>query len=466
LRVGHLLSDTGGRRRYFSAHLPLFRRYTEWLNATKVRVNGGQQGWRSEHIVSEGTVHLWQTSQVLLYLLQYTAMLQRHIAAQLLRAAGLSPEAPGRKEFRQPPPESPPLDQVTPSAYWQGRVCREEPIKGLDEASNYRVYQRILDAYVRPREPEAAGQPAYSMLLYGPPGTGKSTIAKGIAQALKYRFLTITPGDFITGGEEEVESKVKGVFDALGEQAETIVLFDEIDRLLLDRDSYGYSQQSDIFQFMTPGMLTKIKDLHETKGVLFVVATNYAERIDNAIKRAGRIDNQYLVLPPDLAARQIILGELLFGTAEAPKAGAEKHIKELTERTALYVYTELKAAVERACRGRSQLDEPLKKEEWDKLSEELTPGKQSIRILSYASRFKGVPGGPEEEKAWYNDEPFEEFFLVVYLALEARGKLREDQQRLYEAVAARATKLDGAPLARVCDDDVRAKLQEALPKGK
>ncbi len=39
-----------------------------------------------------------------------------------------------------------------------------------------------------------------------------------------------------------------------------VILFDEIDRLILDRDSKAYSEQSDVFQFMTPSMLIKIQE--------------------------------------------------------------------------------------------------------------------------------------------------------------------------------------------------------------
>ena len=66
-----------------------------------------------------------------------------------------------------------------------------------------------------------------------------------------------------------------------------------------------------MFQFMTPSMLVKIKDLRTKEKSIFIIATNYEERIDSAIKRSGRIDLKYLINPPNLIQRKAILVELL-----------------------------------------------------------------------------------------------------------------------------------------------------------
>jgi len=51
-------------------------------------------------------------------------------------------------------------------------------------------------------------------------------------------------------------------------------------------------------------MLTKLNELRRSKGILFIIATNYENRIDPAIKRSGRIDRKYLILPPDMEGRK------------------------------------------------------------------------------------------------------------------------------------------------------------------
>jgi SpoVK/Ycf46/Vps4 family AAA+-type ATPase len=54
-------------------------------------------------------------------------------------------------------------------------------------------------------------------------------------------------------------------------------------------------------------MLTKINDLRKAKRSIFVIATNYANRIDPAIKRIGRIDHKLLLLPPNLERRRAMI---------------------------------------------------------------------------------------------------------------------------------------------------------------
>jgi SpoVK/Ycf46/Vps4 family AAA+-type ATPase len=101
--------------------------------------------------------------------------------------------------------------------------------------------------------------------------------------------------------------RAKAIFYVLKEQSQAVVLFDEIDRLILDRDSKLYREQGDMFQFMTPGMLTKLHELRDEEHVIFLIATNYADRIDPAAKRIGRIDTKLLVTPPDIQQRIRIL---------------------------------------------------------------------------------------------------------------------------------------------------------------
>jgi SpoVK/Ycf46/Vps4 family AAA+-type ATPase len=177
----------------------------------------------------------------------------------------------------------------------------------------------------------------YSMLLYGPPGTGKTTIASSIADALGYRLLTVTVSDFLGAGGALVEARAKAIFQMLGAQSDCVILFDEIDAFLLDRDSEHYRRQDTLFQFLTPGMLTKINDLRKTARCIFIIATNYENRIDSAIKRPGRIDRRYLVLPPDLRKRKSIIKNALPNRMKA----TPQEMRELA-RASLYLgYTEI-----------------------------------------------------------------------------------------------------------------------------
>jgi SpoVK/Ycf46/Vps4 family AAA+-type ATPase len=67
---------------------------------------------------------------------------------------------------------------------------------------------------------------------------------------------------------------------------------------------------------MTASMLPKLQDLRDHGHVFFVIATNYFDQIDSAVKRLGRIDRMVGVGWPDKAQRRrIIRTELRDGDA-------------------------------------------------------------------------------------------------------------------------------------------------------
>jgi hypothetical protein len=400
LRITRLLGDS---RDYFSEHVNLFRRYSRWLETRRFegRVRDGRPivGWESEHTYLPDRVHLWQTSQVLLYLQHYTAMLQRHVARTSLKAAGISTEAPPRDSAED--------SETTQWAKW----AAGEPLS--DSGAYYRVYDRIGQEFVAPRVARTSRyslqRPLYSMLLYGPPGTGKSSVARELARSLGYRLVTITPSDFLSAGSETIEARAKAIFKMLEEQSEFVILFDEIDRLLLDRDSEWYSRQSDLFQLLTPGMLTKLNDLAKKQQSILVLATNYRERIDPAIKRAGRIDSQYLVMPPDSAQRERILagkkGVARWKSIPVPVRDT------IRARTVFFSYVELTDLARRvSARGSRLSGRALGR----CVREVLDESRPAIALGPYESRLKRDDVGDRK--------PLQEFAMLVSLDIQAGGQ--------------------------------------------
>jgi hypothetical protein len=400
--------DESRDRSYFSDYVDLFKAYTRWLESrmfigkTKNQNINDIVGWQSEHTFAPNRIHLWQTSQVLLYLMHYAAMLQRHIAQRSFRAARFSvTSAPS------------PSNRETGS--WD-KLEESEPMRSLSKDGPYAVYHRIGDSIVRPRLPNVRPDPEWSSsaLLYGPPGTGKSRIAKEIAKTLRYPLITITPSDFISAGQEAAEARAKNIFATLMEQTDLVILFDEVDQLLLDRDSVLYREQGDIFKLITPGMLTKLNDLTERKEVVFVVATNFFERIDPAIKRPGRIDERLLVLPPDAGQRMRFLSEGAKGKGPL-FAGWEtlgsKQKTELVNQLALYSYGELRDLAKRL--GSAKADGDALKEN---ILSQLLEFPPTISVASYKYRV-----GKWREGLYETDEegPFKEFVMVVYIAAES-----------------------------------------------
>jgi SpoVK/Ycf46/Vps4 family AAA+-type ATPase len=201
-------------------------------------------------------------------------------------------------------------------------------------------------------DPDPDEEKMRAVLLCGPPGTSKTSLIEAIVKELAAdlgkkqlvgRYLVylvqLSPADFLLDGPNRVEQVAKRIFDYLTQMENVVVLFDEIDRLILDRNGPEYDKQEDVFQFMTPSMLPKLTALrHRGSVVRFAIATNYAERIDAAIARKGRIDESFVIPPPNLNARTRVLEEHL-----SPKVA-----NDLATVTPLWVYGDLKTLRESA----------------------------------------------------------------------------------------------------------------------
>jgi len=373
LRILEMLAETKVFPDVPERVLPILDRYVDWLTTqvSVVTVKGGNQivGWSSEHTQAKSRLHVWETSQVLVFLAHYTVWLEAQTQRDALHAANFVPQEVKTKE-----------------CFWPAnrRQCAK-----LEPNASAQVYRRLLDLL----QPAANNPKGYSALLYGPPGTGKTKIAKWVAWSLKMPLLSLTPSDFILGGEHRVEERAKMIFQVLSTLSDHVIFFDEIDRLLLDRNAPEYGMQSDMFQFMTPSMLTKIHDLREAKKCVFLIGTNYEERIDAAIKRKGRIDERVLVLPPDRKAR-------LRFFAKSPRR------EWLAERTALCVYPELEE-IARA----PDLDSVTEQQ----LAERFRP---SLRVEHYQERLFRKERDEKTKDRFRAQVPAREFIGVVRLASE------------------------------------------------
>jgi adenylate kinase family enzyme len=467
LRCCQLVEKHHKDQQSFSLNIDLFRRYTEWLlsrikRGKVISPNVEFTGWHSEHVHIHPGIHLWETSQVMLFLIYYSSMLDRHIARRSLEAINLFEEQPWNEK-----------QKYWHIEYWEKEKKIGEPLAGLD-GSPLQAYAHALRHLVAPwPSPQVKtkgvydskalinnkkGKKQYSLLLYGPPGTGKTAFAEEICKALRWPLITITPSDFIRGGESEVEARAKRIFEVLEAQSEVVILFDEIDRMILDRESAQYTEQSDIFQFMTPSMLTKLRNLRKKKRVIFLIATNYAERIDKAAKRRGRIDAHLLLPPPDNAGRLKILKQLITKEMKERKLEssitkkANKKIVQVAKETKLMTFGELKGIVDFAIEGSKGGETKKLNEAVDNIAEKLMQWQEnvdpaSISIRSYQSRFEGPEDSPK---------PFREFLVLLYLRLEDGEKLQKEEKDLTNEVL--------KALPGVKDEKDFDKIEEAIQK--
>jgi cytidylate kinase len=394
-----------------SDHIDLLKRYWKWLKARKALVkvqNKSCVGWHSEHVNDPNLIHLWETSQVAEFLVNFRDQLKRHIARKSLRLAAC---------LRKGPSCPKPVADIVYSdagARWRAAATAFEPVTCL--GLSYRIYDRVGASFVAPRVTRRS-EAFFSMLLFGPPGTGKTTLASALSWSLGYPLITITVSDFLADGAAALEARAKDLFNMLRVQPRSVVLFDEIDQFLLDRDSEHFREQDSVFQFLTPGMLTKINELRASKSVIFVMATNYQERIDKAIKRRGRIDAHFLLLPPDKRRRTSMIKSIWAkGSIDVAKAA---------ELSVFASYADLLSVHEEYDAGNAI--DGIKK-----LSPAAIP-------QSYTSRFVFEGEKAKEKLKDPARAPLEEFTAMLLLQMNASGKnvsIKKTQEEALQIAAA------------------------------
>ncbi|XP_006866327.1 PREDICTED: spermatogenesis-associated protein 5 [Chrysochloris asiatica] len=147
-------------------------------------------------------------------------------------------------------------------------------------------------------------QPPKGVLLYGPPGCSKTVIAKALANESGLNFLAIKGPELMNKYVGESERAVREIFRKAKAVAPSILFFDELDALAVERGSS--SGAGNVADRVLAQLLTEMDGIEQLKDVTILAATNRPDRIDKALMRPGRIDRIIYVPLPDAATRREI----------------------------------------------------------------------------------------------------------------------------------------------------------------
>ncbi|XP_006881186.1 PREDICTED: spermatogenesis-associated protein 5-like [Elephantulus edwardii] len=147
-------------------------------------------------------------------------------------------------------------------------------------------------------------QPPKGVLLYGPPGCSKTMIAKALANESGLNFLAIKGPELMNKYVGESERAIREIFRKAKAVAPSILFFDELDALAVERGSS--SGAGNVADRVLAQLLTEMDGIEQLKDVTILAATNRPDRIDKALMRPGRIDRIIYVPLPDAATRKEI----------------------------------------------------------------------------------------------------------------------------------------------------------------
>ncbi len=168
------------------------------------------------------------------------------------------------------------------------------------------------------------------VLLVGAPGTGKTTLARAIARACDVKFIHASATQWQSaGGLDQHLKAMRDTFAEARRYAPAILFIDEIDSI---GNRELFSGSNGVYQTeVVNALLEQIQGMDAQEPVIVIGATNYLEKIDPALRRAGRLD-QVIQLPrPNVAGLEQIFGHYLAPHRKARNLDRDIKVKALAQ---------------------------------------------------------------------------------------------------------------------------------------
>lgn len=147
-----------------------------------------------------------------------------------------------------------------------------------------------------------------AIILHGPPGCGKTYAVERLIDFLDWPNYSIDSGSIGSPYIHDTSKKIADVFDKAINNAPSVIVIDEMEAFLTDRNvgqASGIHHVEEVAEF-----LRRIPDAAKNH-VLVIAMTNMIETIDPAILRRGRFDHIIEVKMPSAEEVRLLLSNLL-----------------------------------------------------------------------------------------------------------------------------------------------------------
>lgn len=175
-------------------------------------------------------------------------------------------------------------------------------VAGLDDAKD--DLKEIVDFLKNPLKYTNMGaRIPKGVLMSGDPGNGKTLLARAVAGEAGVPFFYASGSQFIQKYVGVGAERVRELFSQARKHAPAIVFIDEIDSLSKRSEDGNSENDQTMNQLLTEmdGFVTG------DFPIIVLAATNMIDKIDPALKRAGRFDRQIKIPYPNLKSRIEIL---------------------------------------------------------------------------------------------------------------------------------------------------------------